>query len=81
LIPRLASVIGWTALSICVLLGQVGAALQLNQFLLDASPFTHIPHVPGGSVAATPLLTLTVLAAILIIIGLLGFRRRDIPVT
>jgi ABC-2 type transport system permease protein len=81
LLPRLAATVGWVALSACLLLGQVGALLRLNQWLLDISPFTHIPRVPGGSVPATPLLTLTVLAAILIVVGLSGFRQRDIPIT
>jgi ABC-2 type transport system permease protein len=79
--PRLAPTVGWVALSICLLLGQVGALLQLSQSLLDISPFTHIPRVPGGSIATMPLLTLTGLAAVLVAIGLTGFRRRDIPVT
>lgn len=81
LLPRLAATVGWVALSICLFLGQVGAMLRLNQFLLDISPFTHIPRVPGASVAVTPLLTLTVLATILISVGLSGFRQRDIPTT
>jgi ABC-2 type transport system permease protein len=81
LLPRLAPTVGWIALSVCLLLGQVGALLQLSQSLLDISPFTHIPRVPGGAVPATPLLMLIGLAAVLIAIGLTGFRRRDIPVT
>jgi ABC-2 type transport system permease protein len=81
LLPRLAASVGWAALSICLLLGQVGALLRLSQWILDISPFTHIPRIPGGSVPATPLLTLTALAAILIVIGLAAFRRRDIPIT
>ncbi|GIH04870.1 exporter of polyketide antibiotics [Rhizocola hellebori] len=79
--PRLAPAIGWGALSLCIVLGQIGAALQLSQSLLDVSPFTHIPRVPGGSVAFTPLLILTALAVALAAVGLATFRRRDIPVT
>jgi ABC-2 type transport system permease protein len=81
LLPRMAPAIGWGALSLCVVLGQIGAALQLNQALLDVSPFTHIPRVPGGNVAFAPLMVLTVLAVALTAVGLFGFRRRDIPVT
>jgi ABC-2 type transport system permease protein len=79
--PRLAPAVGWVALVICLLVGQVGAALRLSQSLLDVSPFTHIPHVPGGAVPMTPLVVLTGLAAALVLVGLVGFRRRDIPVT
>jgi ABC-2 type transport system permease protein len=79
--PRLAPAIGWAALSLCVVLGQIGAALQLSQSLLDVSPFTHIPRVPGGSVAFTPLLILTAIAVALAAVGMVTFRKRDIPVT
>ncbi|WP_238006263.1 ABC transporter permease [Dactylosporangium sp. AC04546] len=81
LLPRRASAIGWAALSLCVVLGQIGAALQLSQAVLDISPFTHIPRVPGGSVTVAPLLILTATAAALVAAGLAGLRRRDIPVT
>ncbi|MEU0559329.1 ABC transporter permease [Dactylosporangium sp. NPDC006015] len=81
LAPRRAPAIGWAALSLCVILGQVGAALQLSQALLDVSPFTHIPHVPGGPVAAAPLLVLTAITVALVVAGLAGFRRRDVPIT
>jgi ABC-2 type transport system permease protein len=46
--------------------------VQLNQWLLDVWPFTHVPKLPGGAVSATPLVWLA--AA-----GLAGLRRRDIP--
>ena len=81
LLPRLAATVGWVALVLCVLLGQVGALLRLSDVLLDASPFTHVPHVPGGSVAATPLLALVAVTALLLVAGFVGFGRRDVPVT
>jgi ABC-2 type transport system permease protein len=79
-VPRLAQALGWTALAACIFLGQVGAMLQLGQALLDVSPFTHVPKVPGGDVSAVPLLWLGAVAALLVTAGLVGFRRRDIPV-
>ena len=78
-LPRLAAPAGWVALAVCVLLGQVGAALGLSSWVLDVSPFTHVPHVPGGAVAATPLVVLTLVAAVLVAAGLAAFRRRDLP--
>ena len=57
----------------------VGETLQLNHYLLDISPFTHIPHLPGGSVPAAPLVTLTVLAVVLAALGAESLRRRDVP--
>lgn len=64
----------------CLLLGLVGAAVRLGQGLLDLSPFTHVPRLPGGSVPATPVLWLAVTATVLGAVGLIGLRRRTIPV-
>jgi ABC-2 type transport system permease protein len=79
--PRLAAGIGWVALAICTLLGQIGVLLNLSQWVLDVSPFTHIPHVPGGAVSLTPLLVLTVVAAVFVAVGVSAFRLRDVPAT
>lgn len=79
LLPRLAAV-GWGVLVGCLLLGLVGAAVRLGQGLLDLSPFTHVPRLPGGSVPATPVLWLAVTATVLGAVGLIGLRRRTIPV-
>jgi polyether ionophore transport system permease protein len=79
--PRLSPAIGWGALSLCLLLGQVGALLRLSQTALDVSPFTHTPKVPGGDFTATPLVILTGLAVVLAAAGFAAFRRRGIPVT
>ncbi|WP_089154596.1 ABC transporter permease [Micromonospora sp. NBS 11-29] len=79
LLPRQASA-AWAVLAACVLLGQLGAVLDLNQWLLDLSPFTHTPQTLRPTWTVTPLLLLTALAVTLAAAGLLTFRRRDIPV-
>ncbi|HZN70637.1 MAG TPA: ABC transporter permease [Micromonosporaceae bacterium] len=81
LLPRYAAIGGWLALSFCFFLGQLGALLQLPQSIMDISPFTHVPRVPGGELAWTPLIVLTVVAAAFVAVGLAAFRRRDVPVT
>lgn len=78
LLPRYAPA-GWGALAACLLVLLVGAALRLDQWVLDLSPFTHLPHLPGGAVSATPLVALTAVAAALSAAGLVALRRRDIP--
>lgn len=79
LLPRL-SAVAWGILAICLLLGQIGALLQLSQAVLDLSPFTHTPHLPGGEATAFPLVVLTGVATALVAAGLWGFRRRDVGV-
>ena len=80
LLPRLVPA-AWGALALCLLVGLVGAALQLRQWLLDLSPFSHIPKAPGAAVPATPLVWLVAAAVALAAAGLVGLRRRDIPAT
>ena len=78
LLPR-ASVAGaWTALGLVVVISLFGQALQLSHWILDVSPFTHAPRLPGGPVPAAPLLWLCAVALALSAAGLAGLRRRDI---
>ena len=55
-----------------------GQVLQLSHWVLDISPFTHSPRLPGGTVSAAPLLWLCAIALVLTAAGLAGLRRRDI---
>jgi ABC-2 type transport system permease protein len=78
LAPRLTAA-SWGALTVFVLIGFVGAALRAGRWLLDVSPFTHVPKVPGTAVTVTPLVWLAVIALALTAAGLAGLRRRDVP--
>ena len=78
LLPCFAAFLSWGALGTFLLLGQFGELLQLDQWMLDLSPFTHIPNLPGDEMSAEPLLWLVVVAVVLTVVGLIGFRRRDI---
>lgn len=76
-LPR-ASAAGWGVLTVCLLLGQVGPLLNLPQAVMDVSPFTHTPKLPGGDADPLPLIGLTATAAALTAAGLVAFRRRDV---
>jgi ABC-2 type transport system permease protein len=78
LLPRLAAV-AWVALVLCLLISLVGQGAGLDQWVLDVSPFTHLPKLPGGHVSALPLVLLTAVALVVTVAGLTGFRRRDVP--
>ena len=77
LAPRLMA-LTWAGLIACVILLELGALLGLSQWLLDASPFAHVPRLPGAPFTGTPLLWLAGIAATLAAAGLAGFRNRDI---
>lgn len=68
----------WGALATFFLLGQVGPVLQLDQWLLDLSPFVHVPALPGAALTWAPLAWLTAAAVALGGTGLLGLQRRDL---
>ncbi|GAA1827785.1 exporter of polyketide antibiotics [Luedemannella flava] len=77
LAPRFAG-LTWAALVLCLLVLEIGEILGLSQWIVDASPFAHVPKLPGAAFTAAPLLWLTVAAAGLATAGLTAFRRRDI---
>ena len=76
-IPRLDAA-AWAALMVFLLFGQLGPLLRLPQWVMDISPFTHVPKLPGAAFTLTPLIWLTVVAALLTAAGLAGLRQRDI---
>lgn len=77
LLPRL-TVAAWAVLGAFLLIGEFGGLFKLNHWVLDVSPFTHLPKLPGGDVAATPIVVLLAVAAGFTAVGLAAFRRRDI---
>jgi ABC-2 type transport system permease protein len=78
LVPRLAGALSWAGLAVCLVMGQIGALLELPQAVLDVSPFTHVPAVPAAEVTAAPLLWLAAAAVGLAGAGFAVFRRRDV---
>ncbi|HEY3867970.1 MAG TPA: ABC transporter permease [Actinocrinis sp.] len=75
--PRYAP-LAWAVLLVSLLLSEFGPVLRLAQPVLDVSPFTHVPKLPGTEVAWAPLVWLAVIAAALIGGALTSFRRRDL---
>ena len=80
LVPR-AVVVGWMALVALLLLGEFGPLFELDQWVMNISPYAHVPRLPGGDFSAIPLVWLVGVAAALTVAGLFGFRRRDVPVS
>jgi ABC-2 type transport system permease protein len=69
---------GWAVLAACALIEEFGRPLQLSKRVLDLSPFAHVPRLPGGDSSAASLLWLASIVVGLVMVGLLGFRRRDV---
>jgi ABC-2 type transport system permease protein len=78
LLPRAAVAGSWTAVALVVAITLFGAGLGASHWILDVSPFTHVPRLPGAPVSPAPLLWLCLAALAPAAVGLAGFRRRDI---
>ncbi|MDO8106386.1 ABC transporter permease [Isoptericola sp. b441] len=77
LIPRWAGALAWSALAGSLVVGQLGALLELPQAVLNLSPFTHVPAIPADAFELTPVLVLLGVAGGLTAVGMLAFRHRD----
>jgi len=78
LLPQVSAAVSWTAVGLAVALNIFGQVLQLSHWVLDISPFTHVPRLPGGMVSASPLCWLSAIAVVLGATGLAALRHRDI---
>ncbi|CAM5474028.1 MULTISPECIES: ABC transporter permease [Streptomyces] len=76
-LPRAATA-AWGIAGAVLLIGWVGPALDVPRAVLDLSPYSHLPKLPGGTMEWTPVLTLLALAAALTAAGLAGLRGRDV---
>jgi ABC-2 type transport system permease protein len=78
LLPRFSSSASWTVLGGLALLLLLGATFKFSHWVMDLSPFTHLPKLPGGVVYGLPLVLLGLIAIALTGAGLVGLRHRDL---
>ncbi|MGP3930118.1 hypothetical protein [Nonomuraea sp. KM88] len=64
---------------VSMLFGWIGQELRLDRWIVNLSIFEHVPELPGGDMAITPLIVMTVAAAGLTAVRLAGLERRDVP--
>jgi ABC-2 type transport system permease protein len=76
-VPRFAP-FAWAVLLVTFLVGELGPTMQLPSWVLDASPFTHLSQLPGGTFELGSALALTGVAALLLVVGAVGYGRRDV---
>ncbi|MHA4848905.1 ABC transporter permease [Rhodococcus sp. MSC1_016] len=76
--PAWSTGLSWGVLAACLIFGFLGPLLGLPQAVRDLSPFTHVPAVPAAEVTAAPLVLLATIAVVVIAVGVVLFRRRDI---
>ena len=76
-LPRFTG-LAWAVLILFLVLGEFGDLLDLPGWLLNLSPFTHLPGLPGGTLEWPPLVGLTLVAVAVGAAGLAALRRRDV---
>lgn len=76
-LPRFTGV-AWLLVVWIVLVLFLGELLGMPDWLRNTSPFTHTPLLPGADLTATPLLLLGGITLVLLVVGGVGFRSRDV---
>lgn len=71
-------VVTWIAIMASFLLTILGPMLQLSDWVLSVSPFHHVPSVTQPDPSWTGLILVGVVDLVLLAIGFLSFKRRDI---
>lgn len=68
----------WGLFALAVVIGELGPLWNAPQWVMDLSPFVHSPGLPSPDVSLVGLVPLTVVAAMALVVGLVGWRRRDL---
>lgn len=79
LLPRWSVGLSWTLVVAAIFVGPMfGPSLGLPAWLLDLSPFTHVPNAPAVSISPAPVLGLVAACAVLAGAGALAARHRNL---
>jgi len=77
--PRWAVPVSWSTLLGAVLLGPLfGPTLALPRWAQNLSPFTHVPKAPATDITPAPLAVLAAVSLVLVVAGVVSFRRRSL---
>lgn len=74
--PRFAP-FAWALLLVGFVVAELGPSMDLPQWAMDLSPFTHLSRLPGGEFAALAAAVMTAVAAALVATGGVAYRTRD----
>jgi ABC-2 type transport system permease protein len=72
------SLAAWALVAWVFVAAMFGSLLELPQWLLNLSPFQHVPALPAASMSWMPIVVLTAVAAALIAAGLAALEHRDL---
>jgi ABC-2 type transport system permease protein len=79
LVPRWSVGLSWALVAFSIMVGPMfGPSLGLPTWVLDLSPFTHVPNAPAVAPTAAPVLGLALASVLVAAAGVLMLRRRDL---
>ena len=79
LVPRWSVGLSWTLVVPAIFVGPMfGPSLGLPTWLLDLSPFTHVPNAPAVAISPGPVLGLVAACALLAGAGVVAMRHRNL---
>src|SRR5699024_10101576 len=76
--PRLMAPICWAVVAWMVIVGNFGKLLDLPDFAMNLSPLNPPAAMPSEPFASAPLAVLIPPAAAGLVLGITGFRRREV---
>jgi ABC-2 type transport system permease protein len=78
-LPRWSVGLSWALVVFSIFVGPMfGPSLGLPAWLLNLSPFTHVPNAPAAAVSVAPVLGLGLACVLLAAGGVLSLRRRNL---
>jgi len=78
-VPRWSVGASWGLVVLCVFVGPMfGPSLGLPAWLVDLSPFSHVPNAPAVDISGWPLLGLGLVTVLLAMVGAVVLRRRNL---
>ncbi len=76
-VPRL-TFVAWILLVGSLLVSELGVLLDWPTWLMDVSPFAHVPRLPAAAMDWAPIVVLLTIGLGLMVLGAARFRRRDL---
>lgn len=76
--PRIASTVGWVIIGFAAVMTSFGGLLELPDIILDLNLFGHLAEYPVEGIAWAPVLWLSAIGVVGILLGFVGWKRREI---
>ena len=70
--------LAWALVAWSLVVAWVGAVLGLPTWVTDLTPWAALPQLPVDEMSWPPILLTLALAAALVVVGVVGYRRRDL---